>query len=95
MSRPCILVNGGCSLSNTGDICKCAYTHIMTFTNAREIVALGWVLALCGAGLAGQVSSVSDWIVLGVIALAGLVVLYGLWRPPAQTISERIRNARR
>jgi hypothetical protein len=54
-----------------------------------------WLLAVCLAGLAANVTSLSNWIVLGSIAIVPPILLLRLWSAPAETMSESIRQARR
>ena len=67
----------------------------MTFTPSREAIAALWVIVFCGIGVALGLRSISDWMVVAAIGLAGLAVLYRLWRSPDQTLSESINSARR
>jgi hypothetical protein len=67
----------------------------MRFTYAKEAVAALWVLALCAAGFAAGVTSMSSWVALAALALISLVMMKRLWRDPPQTLSESIRKARR
>jgi hypothetical protein len=67
----------------------------MTLTNAREIVAAGWILILFSVGLLAHITTVSGWAGLTLLAGSGLIILRMLWRVPAETISQSIREARR
>lgn len=67
----------------------------MTITNAREIVAAGWILILFSVGLLARITTVSGWAGLALFAGSSLVILRVLWRVPAQTMSQSIREARR
>ena len=67
----------------------------MTITNAREVVAAGWILIFIAVGLLIQVSTVSGWAAMTLLAGSSLVVLRLLWRDPMQTMSQSIREARR
>jgi hypothetical protein len=67
----------------------------MTITNAREMVAAGWILILFSVGLFAHVTTVSAWAGLMLLAGSSLIILRVLWRVPAQTMSQSIREARR
>lgn len=67
----------------------------MTFTYAREGVAVAWILILALVGLVAGVTSVSGWLTLAGLALISLVILQRLWRAPEQTLSQSIDKARR
>jgi hypothetical protein len=67
----------------------------MTTNNARQVVAAGWILILFAVGLLAQVTTASGWAVMMLLAGSSLIILRVLWRDPAQTLSQSIREARR
>jgi hypothetical protein len=67
----------------------------MTTNHTRQVVAAGWILILFAVGLLVQVRTVSGWAVIMLLAGSSLIILRVLWRDPAQTISQSIREARR
>jgi hypothetical protein len=54
-----------------------------------------WILAIGVLGYGFGVSSVAAWIALAVLSLAPPVVMAWLWKPPAPSTSESIREALR
>jgi hypothetical protein len=67
----------------------------MRFKYAREAVAAVSVVTLGAVGVVFNVTSLSGRTVLAAVALSSFVILQRLWRDPAQTMSERIQEARR
>lgn len=67
----------------------------MTIINARELVAAGWILTLFAVGVLAHVSTMSGWAGMTLLAGTSLIILRVLWRVPAQTMSQSIREARR
>jgi hypothetical protein len=57
----------------------------------RAVVGV-WVLAWSVMALSVNVSSASGWILLVGSGVLPPLVLLRLWRPPAQTMSESIRD---
>ena len=54
-----------------------------------------WMMAMYAAGITLGVTSVAGWAVLAAVALLPTVMLAQWWRGPSQSMSERIREARR
>ena len=54
-----------------------------------------WILTVGILGYLSGVTSIAAWMALGIVALTLPVVLMKLWRVPAQSLSESIRDARR
>jgi hypothetical protein len=67
----------------------------MTTNHARQVVAAGWILILFAVGLLAQLRTVSGWTGMTLLAGSSLIMLRVLWRDPAQTMSQSIREARR
>ena len=58
-----------------------------------KTAVIGAWLVVCGViGVLLDVSSASAWIVLAGSAVVPPLVLLQMWRPPAQTMSESIRD---
>lgn len=57
--------------------------------------AAAWILSMGVVGYAAGTTSVAGWTVLVALALTPPVVLTRLWRAPAQTMSESIREVLR
>lgn len=72
-----------------------AYAFSMQLLSIRAALAAVWVLAVCLAGIAGNVNSLSGWFVLAAIAVLPPIVVMWRWHDPPQTLSESIREARR
>lgn len=71
------------------------YTCSMKLNSIKALVVAVWVSAVCAAGIAGSVNTLSGWTVLaGVAALSSLVLMWR-WNEPGQTLSESIQEARR
>ena len=67
----------------------------MQLSSIKLAVAVAWVLAVCVAGLAASLSSLSGWTVLaGVVVLPPIVMMWR-WNDPLQLVSERIQESRR
>ena len=67
----------------------------MDIRYTKETLTAGWVLAIGAAGVTGGATSPAAWMTLAVLVLVPLVVMWRLWTPPAQTLSESIHDARR
>ena len=70
------------------------YTPLMS-QNAKTLLFVAWVIAVCVAAIAIGVTSVSTWIVVACFAVVPPLVARSFWRDPEQTISESITEARR
>jgi hypothetical protein len=61
----------------------------------KATVTAVWVSAICTAGIAGNLGSLSGWVVLtGLVVLPPLVMMWR-WNDPRQTMSETIQEALR
>jgi hypothetical protein len=67
----------------------------MVSDNNKTQLFVAWAMVVFLAALAIGVPSVSGWIVVACVALVPPLVARSFWRAPDQTISERIRDARR
>jgi hypothetical protein len=69
----------------------------MTFNYkyTREAIAVTWLLVVCAVGVVIHAASLAAWTTLAALALLPLVVMWRLWTPPLQTMSESIQKARR
>jgi hypothetical protein len=67
----------------------------MTISRSKDVASAAWILALLAAVAFIRPWSLSNVALMTAIGLAGLVVLRWFWRPPAETMSQSIRNARR
>jgi hypothetical protein len=61
----------------------------------KVILAAAWMSAVCAAGLVGDVSSLSSWIVLAGFGILPPLVMMQYWSDPAQSISESIQEVLR
>ena len=61
----------------------------------RATIALFWILAVCVAGLLGDLTSPSAWTFLVGLALLPPLVMMRYWKDPAQSMSESIQKALR
>lgn len=71
------------------------YTVTMQLESVKATGATLWVSAVCAAGIAGSVRSLSGWAVLAGIAIFPPLVTMWRWNNPRQTTSESIREALR
>jgi hypothetical protein len=67
----------------------------MPSENVKTFVFVGWVVAVCGATMALGVTSLTHWMVAGVVAVVPPMVVRSFWRIPEPTMSESIQDARR
>jgi hypothetical protein len=65
---------------------------VMKREHMKTAVIGAWVLACSVMGMLLKVSSASDWVLLIGSAVVPPLVLLQMWRPPAQTTSESIRE---
>ncbi len=71
------------------------YSDDMKREHTKTVVVGAWVLAWTVMALSANVSSASGWILVVGPGLLPPLMLLWLWRPPAQTISESIREVLR
>ena len=70
----------------------------MPLTSIKAVVATVWVLVVCLAGIAWNLTtltSVPSWLVLAGVALLPPIVMVWQWNDPPQSMSEIIQEARR
>lgn len=67
----------------------------MQLSTIKVVVAAVWILAVCLAGFAGSLASMSSWLVLAGVAFLPPAVMMWRWTDPPQSMSESIREARR
>jgi hypothetical protein len=72
-----------------------SYSPSMQREHYQIVLASVWILAIAVAAIAIGVTSVSAFAAIAVIALGPPLVMQRLWREPAETMSESIRDARR
>lgn len=65
---------------------------IMQVQHMRTAIVAAWVLAWCAVAFLVDVTSVTGWMTLVAVAVLPPIVLLRMWRAPAQTMSESIRN---
>jgi hypothetical protein len=65
----------------------------MQLESIRVTVAALWVSAVCAAGIAGNVNSLSGWTVLAGLAIVPPLVMMWRWHNPRQSMSESIQEA--
>ena len=88
MSRSVVRVRSGTARLGAGP-----YTLYMQVESINVAVATLWVSALCSAGIAGHVNSLSGWTVLAGLAIfPPFLIMWRLNNPP-QTMSESIQEA--
>lgn len=67
----------------------------MQLDSIKATVATVWVSAVCTAGIAGSVKTLSGWTVLAGVAVLPPLVMMWRWNNPGQTMSESIQEALR
>jgi len=67
----------------------------MSSNNTKMLVFVAWAIGVCFAAIASGITTVPNWIVVACAAIVPPVVVRQFWRAPEQTISEKIRDARR
>lgn len=65
----------------------------MQLETKKLIVSAVWVFAVCLAGVAAGVGSLTGWAMVGLVSVMPPVVLHRLWATPPQTTSQSIREA--
>lgn len=81
--------------SDTARFSRGAYSFGMQLLSLKAVVASVWISAICLAGIAGNLNSLSSWLVLAAVAVLPPMVMIRQWSDPAQTMSESIQEARR
>lgn len=67
----------------------------MQLNSIKTLAAAGWVVLVCLAAIAGDPSFLSNWTLLVGVAVVPPMIMMWRWNEPPQTVSERIRGARR
>lgn len=67
----------------------------MQVISIKATIAVLWIFAVCTAGIAGNLSSLSSWIVLAGVAVLPTLVMMRWWSAPHQTMSQTIQKALR
>jgi Flp pilus assembly protein TadB len=67
----------------------------MQLVSIKAIIAMLWVSTVTVVGIAGNLNSVTSWIVLAVVAVVPPLVVMWRWNDPRQTMSESIREVLR
>lgn len=70
-------------------------SHFMTIENAKIALTVSWVLAMAAIAYGANATFSSNWIALVSFTLIPPIVLWRFWNEPPQSMSERIREARR
>ena len=60
--------------------------------HVKTSIVAGWVLILIAIAVTLNVGTTTGWLFLIGMGLLLPMLLFGLWRQPAQTMSERIRE---
>jgi hypothetical protein len=81
--------------SDTAPFQSVAYSWDMELLWIKAVVATVWVLAVCLAGIAGNLHALSSWLLLAAVAVLPPVVMMRQWSDPQQSMSEIIHRARR
>ena len=67
----------------------------MQLVSIKAIIAMLWVSTVTVVGIAGNLNSVTSWIVLAVVAVVPPLVVLWRWNDPRQTMSESIQEVLR
>ena len=67
----------------------------MQLNSIKAAVTAVWILAVCAAGIALNVESLSGWTVMITLAILPPLVMMWRWKDPPATMSEIIQDARR
>jgi hypothetical protein len=67
----------------------------MNSENLKPWFFAAWVVAVCLAAMALDVTSLTHWTVVAFVAIVPATVARSLWRVPERTLSESIQDARR
>jgi hypothetical protein len=67
----------------------------MRLNSVKATVSAVWVSAVCAAGVAANVGSLSGWTVVTGLAILPPLVMMWRWNDPPATMSEIIQEARR
>jgi len=86
---------GLCVHSGTAPFSDGAYSSHMQLASIKALSATGWFSAVCIAGIAGNLNSLSSWAVLLGVAVLPPIVMMWRWNDPPQSLSESIQEARR
>ena len=67
----------------------------MQLVSIKAVIGMLWVSTVSVVGIAGNLNSVTSWIVLAVVAVVPPLVVLWRWNDPRQTMSESIQEALR
>ena len=67
----------------------------MQLVSIKAIIAMLWASTVTVVGIAGNLNSVTSWIVLAVVAVVPPLVVMWRWNDPRQTMSESIQEVLR
>lgn len=67
----------------------------MSYQHLKWASAFAWVLTVVTAGALAGVTSTTGIVALATLGLVPPCAVWFVWNPPAQTLSERINEARR
>jgi hypothetical protein len=81
--------------SGTASFSAGPYTRHMQLESIKATVATVWDSAVCTAGIAGHLNSLSGWTVRADVAVLPPLGMMWQWNNPRQTKSENIQEALR
>ena len=67
----------------------------MQLVSIKAVIGMLWVSTVSVVGIAGNLNSVTSWIVLAVVAVVPPLVVMWRWYDPRQTMSESIQEVLR
>jgi hypothetical protein len=67
----------------------------MPLDTLKATLAVIWALAVCGAGLLGQVTSPAAWVALIGVAVLPMLLMARTWNDPVESMSESIQKVLR
>lgn len=67
----------------------------MQLVSIKAVIGMLWVSTVSVVGIAGNLNSVTSWIVLAVVAIVPPLVVMWRWNDPRQTMSESIQEVLR
>lgn len=67
----------------------------MQLVSIKAVIGMLWVSTVSVVGIAGNLNSVTSWIVLAVVAVVPPLVVMWRWNDPRQTMSESIQEVLR
>lgn len=71
------------------------YACLMRFEYLKAAIVAAWIVGIGALAVFSNMTSIGGWILIAGLALLPPVVILRLWGPPAETISESIRDVKR